>query len=212
MADANRKRLTSVVTGPRRTPIEKLELIADLITSPEKITPAMLRVKILAVCEGRVVPTDRKGFVTLAKRAGVRYNRAYGVWQEEFGSRSTAGPDPAPVLSLCNPARESSPETALYRWWDDADLLLYVGISDELFSRVNGHAKDSSWMEFAARSAITRYPSRAEAAAAEVEAIKSEHPLFNQKHNNTPGARRRLVEYLIERDRLDLLAPSVSRG
>jgi predicted GIY-YIG superfamily endonuclease len=189
-----------------------LELIAGLITSPEKITPAMLRVKILAICEGRIVPTDRKGFVALARRAGVRYNRAYAVWQDEFSSRSAVEPGSVSVLPLRGPAREPSPETALYRWWDAADLLLYIGISDELSNRVNGHAKESSWMEFAARSTITRYPSRAEAAAAEVAAIKSERPLFNQKHNNSPEARQRLVEYLIEHERLDLLAPAVSRG
>ena len=102
--------------------------------------------------------------------------------------------------------------TALYRWWDDADLLLYIGISDELAGRVKGHVKGSSWMDFAARSAIERYPSRAAALDAEEAAIKSEHPLFNHQHNNTPEAQMRLVEYLIKHGRTDLLAPAVSRG
>jgi hypothetical protein len=103
-------------------------------------------------------------------------------------------------------------ETALYRWWDDADLLLYVGIADHLGVRTKGHVKGSSWMEFAARSAVERHPSRIVALRAEEAAIKAEKPLFNYQHNNTPEARRRLVEYLIERDRLDLLAPAISRG
>ena len=109
-------------------------------------------------------------------------------------------------------AAKDARETALYRWWDDTDLLLYVGIADHLGERTKGHVKGSSWMEFAARSAVERHPSRIVALRAEEAAIKAEKPLFNYQHNNTPEARRRLVEYLIERDRLDLLAPAVSRG
>lgn len=111
-------------------------------------------------------------------------------------------------LAKCKDARE----TALYRWWDAADVLLYIGIADHIGSRTKDHAKGSSWMEFAVGSAVERFPSRSIALAAEESAIKAEHPIFNKQHNDTPEARRRLVEYLIERDRLDLLAPAVSRG
>jgi hypothetical protein len=109
-------------------------------------------------------------------------------------------------------AAAESRETALYRWFDEMDLLLYVGVAGELGGRTKGHVKGSSWMEFAVRSAIERHPTRSAALAAETAAIKAEHPLFNFQHNNTPEARRRLIEYLIEHDRLDLLAPAVSRG
>lgn len=102
--------------------------------------------------------------------------------------------------------------TALYRWFDVADALLYVGISDGLSTRTGSHIKASSWMDFAARSTIERYPDRDEAKVAEKAAIKAEHPLFNHQHNDTPEARRRLVEYLLAQDRIDLLAPAVSRG
>jgi hypothetical protein len=67
-------------------------------------------------------------------------------------------------------------------------------------------------MEFVARSSVERHPSRSAALAAETAAIKAEHPLFNFQHNNTPEARQRLIEYLIKHERLDLLAPAVSRG
>jgi predicted GIY-YIG superfamily endonuclease len=102
--------------------------------------------------------------------------------------------------------------TALYRWFDKEALLLYIGISDELAERVKGHIKASSWMEFAAASTIERHPTRYAALDAEEAAIKAEHPLFNHQHNDTPEARKRTVEYLIKHDRLDLLAPSISRG
>jgi predicted GIY-YIG superfamily endonuclease len=107
---------------------------------------------------------------------------------------------------------EDCRETALYRWWDEADILLYIGVAGDLGSRTKGHVKGSSWMEFVARSAVERHPTRGAALAAETAAIKAEHPLFNFQHNNTPEARRRLVEYLIEHGRLDMLAPVVSRG
>lgn len=102
--------------------------------------------------------------------------------------------------------------TALYRYWDADDRLLYVGISGRLSHRERDHIKASSWMDFAVRSAIERYPSRFQAEDAERRAIATESPLFNSKHNESPEAVRRLVEYLVERGRADLLAPAVSRG
>jgi predicted GIY-YIG superfamily endonuclease len=118
--------------------------------------------------------------------------------------------------ALREPAEAEVPaegrETALYRWYDAADLLLYIGIAVNLGSRTNGHANGSSWMDFAIRSTVERHPSRAAALAAEKAAIKAEQPLFNDVHNRTPEAKARLVEYLIEHGRFDLLAPSVSRG
>lgn len=103
-------------------------------------------------------------------------------------------------------------ETALYRWWDDADVLLYIGIADRIGSRTKDHAKGSTWMEFAVRSSVERFPRRSTALAAEESAIKAERPIFNDQHNRTAEARRRQIEYLIARERFDLLAPAISRG
>jgi len=103
-------------------------------------------------------------------------------------------------------------ETALYRWWDDANRLLYIGISDDLAVRTKGHAKRSSWMEFAARSTVERHPSKSAARRAEEDAIKAEGPIFNFQHNSTPEAKRRAIEYLIAHNRYDLLGLAVSRG
>jgi hypothetical protein len=102
--------------------------------------------------------------------------------------------------------------TALYRPYDASDVLLYVGVSDQPGRRGGRHRKRSSWAEFAVRTDLTWFPTRADAERAEVEAIKTESPLFNDHHNSSPEARERLVKYLIERDRLDLLLPAVSRG
>jgi predicted GIY-YIG superfamily endonuclease len=108
--------------------------------------------------------------------------------------------------------RPAAPPTVLYFWYDEADRLLYIGITGDLATRQTRHAKRSSWAEFADHSTTQRFPTRAAAEAAEVEAIKALHPLFNHQHNDTPEARARLVAYLIEHGRADLLTPAVSRG
>jgi hypothetical protein len=124
----------------------------------------------------------------------------------------TARPAPRPSIPSQVEAEAECGPTALYRYFDADDLLLYIGISDRLRIRTGDHVKGSSWMDFAVRSTIERHPTRAVALEVEEAAIKAERPLFNKQHNDTPEARRALVEYLIKHDRLDLLAPAVSRG
>lgn len=117
------------------------------------------------------------------------------------------------MRSGCGPAGPVPlPTTALYRWYDQAGRLLYVGITDDVATRQTRHAKRSSWAEFAVRSTVQRLSTRQVAERAEVEAIKTEQPLFNRQHNDTPEARQRLVGYLVEQNRLDLLTPAVQRG
>lgn len=131
-------------------------------------------------------------------------------WQEEV-AKATA-PAPRKESAPAAPVPQAPVPTALYRWFDASDLLLYIGISSRLQTRTGNHVKGSSWMEFATRSTVERFPSWPEAEAAEEAAIKAEHPLFNHRHNDTPEARRRLVQYLLDHERADLLAPAVSRG
>lgn len=135
--------------------------------------------------------------------------------------------EPEPFLpspnSKRNPRGRSTPKsrtrrprtnkvTFLYRYYDVDDVLLYIGITDNLADRTSDHAWSSSWMNFAVRSTIERHATRGKAERTEVEAIRAERPLFNLAHNDEPGAERRLVDYLIEHDRRDLLRVAVSRG
>ena len=136
---------------------------------------------------------------------------------ERIAARVLLEPEPlddlAQILAEALATRtEPAAVTALYRYYAERDALLYVGISDELWRRTEEHVKASAWMDFAVRSTIERYPTRKEAADAETAAIKAEQPLFNDVHNRTPEAKARLVEFLIEHGRADLLAPKVSRG
>lgn len=131
--------------------------------------------------------------------------------EDEDGDGEDAAPAELLVMSPA-PAEAATGTTALYRYYDAYDLLLYVGISDRLYTRTGKHIQRSSWMDFAARSTIERFPSREEALTAEEAAIKAERPLFNHQHNASPEAQKRLIEYLVSHGRLDLLAPAVSRG
>ncbi|MEU0493458.1 helix-turn-helix domain-containing protein [Nocardiopsis sp. NPDC006139] len=107
--------------------------------------------------------------------------------------------------------RDNGP-TVLYRYYDEEDLLLYIGISNDMRHRLSGHEKASTWMDFAVRSTIERFPTRDEAEAAEREQIGAHRPLFNSQFNDYPERQKNLVEYLIGKGRYDLLAANVSRG
>lgn len=69
--------------------------------------------------------------------------------------------------------------TALYRIFDASDELLYVGISDQLGTRLSDHARESEWWPDAARIEVVWWSSRRQAEAAETAAIHAEVPAYN---------------------------------
>lgn len=73
-------------------------------------------------------------------------------------------------------------KTSLYRHYDAAGRLLYVGISFSAITRTAQHAAYSPWWDDVARMDVERFSSRAEAEAAEIVAIREERPLFNKRH------------------------------
>lgn len=87
----------------------------------------------------------------------------------------------------------------LYRWFDETDRLLYVGISRNLKARFAEHRGYSWWMRWAVRVEVApqAYSSAAEAHAAEVAAIHSEEPVFNLADN--PPSYRLRREYFDSR-------------
>ncbi|MGV0993427.1 MAG: hypothetical protein ACOYB7_14365 [Mycobacterium sp.] len=70
-------------------------------------------------------------------------------------------------------------ETTLYRAFDKAGQLLYVGISHNPFLRLGRHADHSAWSADATTITLERFNSRAEATDAELAAIRDEDPVFN---------------------------------
>jgi hypothetical protein len=73
--------------------------------------------------------------------------------------------------------------TALYRLLSKSGRLLYVGISGNPDSRWGSHSNNQPWWEEVADRKIEWFGSREAAAAAEIEAIKEERPLYNKQHS-----------------------------
>jgi hypothetical protein len=89
-------------------------------------------------------------------------------------------------------ATELETEThGLYRFWDSAGRLLYVGISVNPLSRFDQHRAEKPWWDDIASVTIERYPNRSEVLDAEREAIRSEKPAFNVTHNTSRPTRAR---------------------
>jgi hypothetical protein len=85
----------------------------------------------------------------------------------------------------------------LYRHFNAAGELLYVGISISAMARLGQHVDVSPWAKDITTVTIETLPSREEALAAERVAIKTEHPKFNIKHNkpeNISKIRNRIAE------------------
>jgi excinuclease UvrABC nuclease subunit len=69
--------------------------------------------------------------------------------------------------------------TALYRIYDRAGRLLYVGISEDVEQRIVQHARTAGWVDEMASMTVESYPTRPAALAAELDAIHTEWPLWN---------------------------------
>ncbi|MFJ2675100.1 GIY-YIG nuclease family protein [Streptomyces sp. NPDC087525] len=74
--------------------------------------------------------------------------------------------------------RAEGEEVALYRFFDEAEKLLYVGISKDPMHRWEEHRAKSWWSQIATYEVVW-YASRAEARGAEKEAMRSESPTDN---------------------------------
>lgn len=79
---------------------------------------------------------------------------------------------------------------ALYRHFDAAGVLLYVGISDAPVDRGKDHARYSDWVQYAARIEAEWLDSRQAAEREERKAIRTERPIFNVAHAAAHQAER----------------------
>lgn len=73
--------------------------------------------------------------------------------------------------------------TGLYRLYSAQGELLYVGIADNIPTRLKQHSKDKPWWPQVASTAFQQFTTRAEAEAAEKRAIQTERPVHNVVHN-----------------------------
>ena len=76
--------------------------------------------------------------------------------------------------------------TALYRHFDKAGALLYVGISSNALSRAGQHFSEKMWAIEVVRFTVEHFPDREAALAAEKHAIITERPKYNITHQRNP--------------------------
>lgn len=67
----------------------------------------------------------------------------------------------------------------VYRFYDEEDVLLYVGVTSDLPARVSGHRLYSQWFSDAARSEVDKFDTRDLAELNEAEQIRELRPLAN---------------------------------
>ena len=67
----------------------------------------------------------------------------------------------------------------LYRFWNESDELLYVGITARPWERWKQHRAEKPWWEEVTKVTIENFTTRVEVKAAETVAIKTEGPLYN---------------------------------
>jgi hypothetical protein len=101
--------------------------------------------------------------------------------------------------------------TAVYRCYDSADRLLYVGASCLGSVRFNQHQTEKGWWPGVARIQVEHYANRAEALAAERAAIESEAPTMNVHFGSRPSiVIRRQQEGFSDRRRG--VPPEIAKG
>ncbi|MGY6019564.1 GntR family transcriptional regulator [Streptomyces spinosirectus] len=102
-------------------------------------------------------------------------------------------------------------QTALYRFIDDSDRLLYVGITSNPAKRWADHRRyaATTWWPLAGRADVDWFDSRKDAAAAELRMIRTQAPLYNS--GGAPSPLRELApgENLCPRTALSKLADEI---
>lgn len=107
----------------------------------------------------------------------------------ESGSREVRpAPAPTPKPRPC----------FLYRYFDEFDGLLYVGISFDPVQRSRAHQRHAAWAQFADRTDIQEFADEAAAREAERAAIQSERPVFNIVHSTTANRDAALITYTLQ--------------
>lgn len=73
--------------------------------------------------------------------------------------------------------------TSVYRYYDRAGLLIYVGITRQGMGRNAQHNSKAEWWGYVSSQDVEHYASRDEAAAREKQLIRRFRPPFNKQHN-----------------------------
>ena len=104
---------------------------------------------------------------------------------------STSGSSVTPGKTPQESTRDG--QTALYRFFDSSDALLYIGITVRLRTRFREHARANatSWWPQVSYHTVSWFPTKAEAKSAERDAIRKERPTHNVVHSTRQIAKGR---------------------
>ncbi|MFE0353620.1 GIY-YIG nuclease family protein [Streptomyces nigra] len=116
---------------------------------------------------------------------GCQWNGPGFFYEQRPGTGSVArimrtGSEPA--LKVAG-NRHPRVRTGLYRFFDEAGELLYVGISGDPELRRTQHSKDKSWWPEVMDSTVEWFNNRDVALGKEAAAIRREKPRYNVQHN-----------------------------
>lgn len=115
--------------------------------------------------------------------------------------RSRGRPEGASCRRSASGRREDNhtcmTKTALYRHYDQAGVLLYIGISLCALTRTQQHRRQAAWAYDIVTVKIEWFETRQEAEAAEYKAIKTEKPKHNQTFNRLSQAPSQPVSAII---------------
>ncbi|MFE9003161.1 hypothetical protein ACFYOY_13610 [Streptomyces sp. NPDC007875] len=99
--------------------------------------------------------------------------------------------------------------TALYRLYDEAGALLYIGISHQPEVRFEQHSKLKEWWPCVARREVEWFADRPAAAKAEADAVRAEDPEFNSVYS--PRINRRTIRDVVAQDGVREMSLSLAR-
>lgn len=89
----------------------------------------------------------------------------------------------------------------LYRLFGESNDLLYIGITNNIFSRIYTHSRDKDWFSDIRNINIEHFNNRKELKSAEILAIKNESPPYNKDHSNEFTSERSLRKLRTEAKR-----------
>lgn len=89
--------------------------------------------------------------------------------------------------------------TAVYRYYDEHDILIYAGITGRGTRRNSEHSRRADWWPLVARQEVEHLPGRRQALDREAELIRRHSPPFNVQLNESAEAVRRAYLSSVER-------------
>lgn len=102
---------------------------------------------------------------------------------------------PPDMYSAVRMARRASRRTSVYLAYDADGVLIYVGCSANVATRIKDHVLGSKWWHFAATMSVEHYPNLREARSRERELIELHRPPFNRDGN--PEYARKFWQYVL---------------